>query len=140
MTTLQMIMPVSLDPQFEEKVQVIQTLAKEYRFQARLPIPTGREPEFDLQKTIDELNNVDAIVVDLSFERPSCYYELGIAEALGLQVFVISLAGSHIHQTSHKKNVQFYKDLTDYKKILIDVIKKCRLTALPADAPKEICA
>jgi len=122
-----MIMPVSLDPQFEEKVKIIETLAKNNQFQVRLPIPTVDQPEFNLRETIDEFRKASVVVADLSFERPSCYFELGIVETLELDTFIICLPGTYIHQTSHKKDAEFYKDLAGYKQIFENIIEESLL-------------
>jgi hypothetical protein len=53
-------------------------------------------------------------LADLSLERPSCYYELGLAEALGKPVYLIAAEGTDIHQTASRRLVSFYNGQEDF--------------------------
>ena len=53
------------------------------------------------------------VIADLAYERPSCYYELGLAQAMGKLTFFIALAGTKIHQTYG--DIHFYEGIEQYK-------------------------
>jgi nucleoside 2-deoxyribosyltransferase len=53
------------------------------------------------------------IVADLSLERPSCYYELGVAQALGRPTFLLAVTGTAIHQVADRDRIHFYADLKE---------------------------
>lgn len=72
---------------------------------------------FNIQETIERFIKASFVLVDLSFERPSCYYELGIAESIGAKVVLFALQGTPIHQTSHHTEVRFYENMQQFKSL-----------------------
>lgn len=72
------------------------------------------EQEFNgsvYQRIIDNIKEARFVVADMTNERPNCYYELGIAHALGKEV---------IHITSNKNHIHF--DVNDFNFIIYDGI------------------
>jgi hypothetical protein len=63
-------------------------------------------------------------IADLSLERPSCYYELGVALGVGLPTVVVAAAGTPIHQTADRASVAFYDSLDGLGKILEDRLRR----------------
>ena len=57
-------------------------------------------------------------IIDLSFERPSCYYEIGFIDALGGEKFLIAKSQTIIHQHDQNDIVHFYSDIGEYRSIL----------------------
>jgi hypothetical protein len=114
------IMPFGSDDESGKKIEIITTVAKSYGFFVQYPKYTNGK--FDLQKSIQSFRHSTFIVVDLSFERPSCYYELGIAEAIGSEVYVFAINGTDIHQTSHRQNVIFYTDLEHFQRLFNNLV------------------
>ena len=53
---------------------------------------------------------------DLSFERPSCYFELGMAQAVAPRCSLIAERGTTIHQ--HSGTVSFYAGLEEYRQLI----------------------
>ena len=53
------------------------------------------------------------VVADLTLERPSCYYEVGLAQALNRQVVLVAERGTPIHQAHDRDKVIFYDSLDD---------------------------
>ena len=81
------------------------------------PVINGNiEPHFDLAEALNELESVDLVIADLSFERPSCYYELGMAQAKGIPTFLIAQHGTQLHQ--HAGDVRFYKKIEEYSQLI----------------------
>ena len=120
----QVIMPISADPLTTDKQNVIRSLAQEFGYSVDLPQVDSKE--FDLRACVKSFSEADFIVADLSYERPSCYYELGIAEALGLQIFVIAAQATYIHQTSKHLEVKYYTSVFDYQKLIRTILLESR--------------
>ena len=108
-------MPVGSDPLVEDKRRVLCVAIKESGREARFPVYRPDEPPFDITKLVDELQRADSVLADLSHERPSCYYELGVAQAIGKPICLIAQAGTAIHQCANRHSVRFYNDLSDLK-------------------------
>lgn len=114
-------MPVGSDRLAATKQQVIENVAQTYGLAAHLPNYNLIEYAFNIKAALEDLKASLFVVADLSLERPSCYYELGIAEALGKKVYIIAQTGTVIHQTVNRKDTQFYNDTTQLK-IIVDKI------------------
>jgi hypothetical protein len=65
-----------------------------------------------------ELAGAMFVLADLTLERPSCYYELGLAEALGLPVRLVAEFGTAIHQSAERDKVQYYRSLSDLETVV----------------------
>lgn len=106
-----LIAPFGSDSQAGYKQGTIQEVAEEFDLEAHFPSYNKETPAFKLDTTIKDLQGSEFVLVDLSLERPSCYYELGIAEALGKKIYLIAKRGTDIHQTANRNFVRFYDDL-----------------------------
>ncbi|NIV93081.1 hypothetical protein GWN42_09835, partial [candidate division KSB1 bacterium] len=95
------IMPVGSDPKYSNKRDIIKKVAKEVNIDVY--IPSGVNNPLDMDFTIEKLKNAKSVIADLSFERPSCYYELGIAQAFGKRVFLLAEEGTRIHQSKNRE-------------------------------------
>lgn len=120
------IMPLYSDKQSDAKVEIIQANANKFGFAAHFPKYKKDKPIFDLQTTINTFQNAHFILADLTLERPSCYYELGIAESIGVDIYIIAKEGTDIHQTSHRTEVFFYENLEQLSHIVHNIIEKER--------------
>ena len=74
------------------------------------------------KQTLQDMKQCEFVLVNLSLERPSCYYELGLAEAIGKPVYLIAIEGTDIHQTASRKLVQFYNTNEELVGLLRDII------------------
>lgn len=113
-------MPVASDPEYHSKRSVIDGVASDFGLATLFPLDTGSE--FSLDVTITELRESDYIIADLSNERPSCYYELGLAQALHKPVFVFASVGTTIHQLADRKSVAYYDGLAALRDLLKNAI------------------
>jgi hypothetical protein len=107
------IMPVGSDPLFADKRAAINVAIERAGLQARFPDYLPHQPTFVLSELIREIRGADLVIVDLSHERPSCYYELGLAEAMGGKVNIIAEIGTPIHQSAARSLVRYYRDMAD---------------------------
>jgi nucleoside 2-deoxyribosyltransferase len=120
----QIIMPVGSNPNRAEKEEIIKKAANNTRVKPHFPRYTTEDPVFNLQATLQDIRGAQFILADLSLERPSCYYELGLAEALGKPVFLIAAKGTDIHQTASRRLVRFYNDDTNFENLVLEIINE----------------
>jgi hypothetical protein len=112
------IIPVGSDPDAASKRALIKRVATQHGIQARFPDYRPHSSIFDLQGYTRELKSAEFVLVDLSGERPSCYYELGIAEALGCSVVLIARTDTPIHQSANRRDVHYYSDFNELANLL----------------------
>ncbi len=77
---------------------------------------------FNLQAALQDIKGASFVLADLSLERPSCYYELGLAEALGKPIYLVAEDGTDIHQTASRRLVSYYKDNDEYKALITNIL------------------
>ena len=77
------IMPMGSDQFASTKQQLIGQVAQVHDLETHFPKYSLSEPAFDMHAIIEDLKESLFVIADLSLERPSCYYELGVAEAFG---------------------------------------------------------
>ena len=113
------IMPLSADSAFQQKRNIFVCIAKQYDINVHFPFEVSSSNNEDV---LDDLRCASVVFADLSYERPSCYYELGLAQALGLPTYLIACEGTAIHQIEGQ--VRFYKDLVGYEKLVRDALNE----------------
>jgi hypothetical protein len=71
----------------------------------------GDDPS--VEEIRSEVRGCVAALADLSLERPSCYYELGVVHGTGLPVAVVAEVGTMIHQTADRWSLSYYDSFDD---------------------------
>ena len=122
-----MIMPVGADPQFAEKRSMLLRSAQRHGFSVHFPFEKPAESGFDIEQTLSILKDADFVVADLSMARPSCYFELGLAQAQHKDVYLIARKGTDIHQAHGRNLTRFYEGLEDYAEVVSQVLKDAKL-------------
>jgi hypothetical protein len=112
------IMPVGSDPDWQRKSAAIKRAAQRYAVGVRFPNYLPHAPAFRLSDLKRELTGAAFVLADLTLQRPSCYYEPGLAEALGLRVRLVAESGTPIHQSASRDEVQFYRNLSDLEAVV----------------------
>ena len=125
------IMPLKSDSLAEQKKQIIAAEAQKRGLAPHFPSYNKDAPAFDLNSMIVDLGEAEFVLVDLSLERPSCYYEVGVAEALGKEVYLLAKQGTDIHQTARRESVQFYGDLEHLKSLVASVFESAMTCKSP---------
>jgi len=114
------VCPVGADPSFSQKRTVLEELASELGLQPFFPLQ--RRNTFTLTVAKEDIQGAKFVLADLSLERPSCYFELGLAQALGATCFIIAKIGTAVHQIGNESNVAFYSDLEQYRSKVFDIL------------------
>jgi len=114
------ICPVSADPDFADKRAMLQELGTETGVAPFFPLE--RHSQFYIEAVSRDMKLAAFVVADLSFERPSCYFELGVAEAVGATVFLVATTGTPIHQVGEPREIAWYEDTAGYRSIISGMI------------------
>ena len=122
------IMPVGADQQFANKRSILQKVADKEGLTPYFPFDRTSNMTFDKERTLSVIRDSDFVLADLSMERPSCYFELGLAQALGKDVYLIAQQDTDIHQAHGRGLTRFYKDLPGYEQVVSSVLKDARET------------
>ena len=120
------IMPVGADDQFAEKQRALEALARNNGFRPHFPFDKSANIGFDIDSTLSTLRNSEFVLADLSLERPSCYFELGLAQAMGKAVYLIAREGTDIHQAHGRNLTRFYSDFSSYEQVVGEILAKAR--------------
>jgi hypothetical protein len=120
---IHIIMPVGADPNYKLKKQAIVTSVSTPGIIYHFPDYCQIQPVFDLQETLKDLESSSFVLTDLSQERPSCYYELGLAQAIGKKIYLVAEEGTPIHQACDREHVNFYRNLKELGVFVSDLIK-----------------
>ena len=110
------ISAVGADPEFATKRSVLAAVARSVGVEPLFPL--DRDPSVALERATEDIRKAGFVVADLSYERPSCYFELGLAEATGVDVGIIAKVGTPIHQVGYASHVSFYRDMDDYRRVV----------------------
>jgi len=119
------IMPISVDADAPKKKEAIARCAARRHLTPHFPMENviaGEGPRQAVDRAVTSINRARLVIADLSYERPSCYYELGLAEALGAAVSLIAADGTDIHQSSNRELVRFYSNLASYERVINDIL------------------
>jgi hypothetical protein len=108
------ISPVASDPDFENKRGIITSVSRSLGVQPLFPL--DRDP-------------------GVALERASCYFELGLAEATGVEVGILAKAGTPIHQVGYASQVNFYRTLEEYSRIVTGLLESKFAGASPLSQP-----
>lgn len=111
------IMPYTLDPEYQQKRDILKNAAEIKGLFPHFPVDNIQSHSSSI---ISEVKEALFVFADLSYERPSCYYELGVAQGLNTKTFLVALRGTTIHQAEGK--IHFYNNLKEYKQLVMQAL------------------
>ena len=120
---VEIVMPIGSDPGFADKQAAIGRGARLAGFQASFPDYQVLQPAFQLSALIAHMRGAAVVLADVTGERPSCYYEVGVAEALGIPTLLIAEAGTAIHQAGGRAEAKYYADLGDLEAVTAELLR-----------------
>ena len=117
------IAPYRIDLEYLAKKNIVANLcvSNNLEFLIAEDIQTGNS--LNAKDTLKLLNECDFAIADLSFERPSCYYEVGYLQALNKTVHLICKSNTTVHQVLQVENLITYSNLDDYRLAIEKVLK-----------------
>lgn len=110
------------DKEFEKKKMIVEDAANHMGLILLMPDLTSKV-NADVQITINLMHQSDFAIVDLSFERPSCYYEAGYLQAINKKIFLIAQQHTIIHLVSNASSITYYRNLDEYKQLIHQILK-----------------
>ena len=85
------IMPVGSDPNYLSRRSRIDATVRALGMEPYFPLDHHAHNEvFDPATMRFEMQRASVVVADLTLERPSCYYELGVAQGVGLPTVIVA--------------------------------------------------
>lgn len=117
------ITPYKFDPLFEKKRQIVESASKQFGINVHYgPYPPYDE-KTDKEKIVNLYKDIDYFIADLSYERPSCYFEVGFAQGLNKSIHLIAMDGTEIHQVLDRDKVYFYNNLHEYEDLINSILR-----------------
>ena len=121
-SSVYIIMPVGSDPDFQRRRGIINYAVISMGYSATFPHYEEFAQPFDLAVAKAEIAASSAVLADLTYERPSCYYEVGLAQAVHSRVLLIAQAGTVVHQVYRRDWVAYYESLENLDRCVQDLL------------------
>lgn len=71
-----------------------------------------------VRSSLEMIMQTDFVIADLSYERPSCYYELGYLQAMKKKVYLLAEQSTVIHQLLTPEQIIFYSNIKEYDDVI----------------------
>jgi hypothetical protein len=118
------IMPVGSDPAHDQRRARIDAAIMSLGLVPYHPLDhRDHADDFSAADIRAEAGRCVVALADLSLERPSCYYELGVVHGTGLPVAVVAEVGTMIHQTADRWSLAYYDSLDDLEAQVTEALR-----------------
>ncbi|WP_143069919.1 nucleoside 2-deoxyribosyltransferase [Hymenobacter actinosclerus] len=118
------VAPYTIDSLYNKKKRIMEELCTKYNIEFVRAEDSLSARSLNAEETAILLQQCDFAIADLSYERPSCYYEVGYLQALQKKVYLICAKNTTIHQVLGRNNVVLYSNLGDYKATIENIIMR----------------
>jgi nucleoside 2-deoxyribosyltransferase len=118
------VAPHSFDPRFQEKIRALSEVAAAIGVDIAWVSPASVKDATSSSIGLRDLKRADAVIGDLSFERPSCYFEVGLAYGSNKPVFLVAENGTRLHQVIGRDRVEFYSSIEEYKEAVKKALRE----------------
>jgi hypothetical protein len=115
MKTVFVIMPSIRFNGSMQKLAILRRQSTVLGWQIHIPDYDHTAPSFDLPATRQLIQSSEIVFADLSFERPSSYFELGLAEAYEASVCLVAAANTPIHQATRRNAVSYFSSMSEFE-------------------------
>jgi nucleoside 2-deoxyribosyltransferase len=122
MRKLFFIAPYHIDIDYNKKKAIITELCLSFNFKLQIAEDTKTGNSLSAKDTVILLNECCFAIADLSYERPSCYYEVGYLQGQNKNVYLICTSDTTIHQLLNKENLLKYSNIDSYKLIIESIL------------------
>lgn len=113
-----LVLPIHSDPDHKDRLDAIGRAVGRSGWNLLIPEYEKTTSHFEEAAARENLRRSALVIADLSYERPSCYFEVGFAQALGKKVHMFALQGTPVHQVSDRGKVKFYGSLEELERML----------------------
>lgn len=113
-----MATPYKLDHDHDQKKSIVQELLRPTPIDLLIANDNPEGRSITVEKTIEWMQTSNYFLVDLSYERPSCYYELGYIQSMDKETLIVAKSGEKIHMSLNRNQISFYTDIEDYKRTI----------------------
>lgn len=124
MTLVYYISPVGADGEYQRKRAVLASLASVRGVEFLFPLE--RSDEFSVGAALEDIRRCEFVIADLSLERPSCYFEVGLAQAIARHVVLVAAEGTVVHQAGGTEQIMTYRDLDSYRAVIAHALDHMR--------------
>lgn len=118
------VMPVGTDYLYEKKRGIVASEAQLVGMEVMFPMEFSTVYSDKSEAILTRIRKADLLIVDLSQVRPSCYFEVGLAQGLGRPCILIAEAGTDIHQVFGRETLKFYDGIDGYGEALRSSLSK----------------
>ena len=82
---------------------------------------------FVIREIADLIEDAEFLIIDLTYERPNVYYELGFAHGIGNEadeILLIAKEGTTIHFDIAPLRIQFYRSTEHLRSLIASSMKR----------------
>jgi nucleoside 2-deoxyribosyltransferase len=119
-----LITPYINDNEFSQKKEIVKALSVINGFEFNIAEEVKIDDKLSIELTLTLITESNFCIADLSYERPSCYFEVGYLQALNKKVYLIARDNTIIHQVLNPETIKYYANIDAYKVLVEDIFRQ----------------